>query len=546
MRKSLPPWVRAPLLALVPLLLAAAVGGADLSAQQQVYDLVVRGGRVLDGTGNPWYRADIAIIGDRVAAVGDLSGARGHREIDASGLYVAPGFIDVHSHAGSGLDQPELGGARPLLAQGVTTVFVNPDGGGAVDLAEQRRELLANHPGINVAQMVPHGSVRRTVIGMADRAPTNAELDRMRGLVREGMEQGAFGLSTGPWYAPGSYSTTEELVELAKVAAAHGGAYSSHIRDEADFNVGLVAAVDEVIRIAREAQLPSVITHLKALGPRVWGFSAALVHRIERAREEGLEVYADQYPYTASATSLSGALVPRWALAGGDSALQRRIGEPAERARLRAGIVENLDRRGGAPRLQFRRFRPDPSIEGRSLQWYADREGLEAPDAVIELLTRGGASVVSFNMVDSDVETLMRQPWMMTSSDGGLVPMDEGVPHPRSYGSHPRKIRLYVREKGVLDLAAAVRSMTSLPAQVFQIADRGMIRPGAYADLVVFDLEKVNDPATFQEPHQLAEGMAYVLVNGQPAIDEGRFTEERAGRVLDRQENSAQGSEGQE
>jgi N-acyl-D-aspartate/D-glutamate deacylase len=534
------------LLALAPFLLSAALGTTSLSAQQQVYDLVLRGGRVLDGTGNPWYRADVAVLGDRVAAVGDLSDARAHREIDATGLYLAPGFIDVHSHAGSGLDEPDLGGALPLLTQGVTTVFVNPDGGGAVDMAEQRRELLANHPAINVAQMVPHGSVRRAVIGMADRAPSDAELDRMRGLVREGMEQGAFGLSTGPWYAPGSYSTTEELVELAKVAAEYGGAYSSHIRDEADFNIGLVAAVDEVIRIAREAQLPSVITHLKALGPRVWGFSGALVHRIDRAREQGLQVYADQYPYTASGTSLSGALVPRWALAGGDSALQRRIGEPAERARLRAGIVENLDRRGGAARLQFRRFRPDPTIEGRTIQWYADREGLDAPDAVIELLTRGGASVVSFNMADADVETLMRQPWMMTSSDGGLVPMGEGVPHPRSYGSHPRKIRLYVGEKGVIDLAMAIRSMTSLPAQVFQVRDRGMIRPGAYADLAVFDLERVNDPATFQEPHQLAEGMVYVLVNGRLVVDGERFTDERPGRVLDRQEGAAHASRGQE
>ena len=543
---SLPLWARAPLLALVPLFLSAAAGVPPLSAQQQVYDLVLRGGRVLDGTGNPWYRADVAIIGDRVAAVGDLSDARAHREIDATGLYVAPGFIDVHSHAGSGLDNPELGGARPLLAQGVTTVFINPDGGGAVDMAEQRRELLENHPAINVAQMVPHGSVRRAVIGMADRAPTPAEMDRMRALVRAGMEEGAFGLSSGPWYAPGSYSTTEELVELAKVAAEYGGAYSSHIRDEADFNIGLVAAVDEVIQIAREARLPAVATHLKALGPRVWGYSGALVHRIDRAREEGLQVYADQYPYIASGTSLSGALVPRWALANGDSALQRRIGEPSERARLRAGIVENLDRRGGAARLQFRRFRPDPSIEGRTIQWYADREGLDAPDAVIELLTRGGASVVSFNMADSDVETLMRQPWMMTSSDGELVPMGEGVPHPRSYGSHPRKIRLYVGEKGVVDLAAAVRSMTSLPAQVFQVRDRGMIRPGAYADLAVFDLERVNDPATFQEPHQLAEGMVYVLVNGRMTIDEERFTDERPGRVLDRHERPVHGSGEQE
>lgn len=511
--------------------LVALSAGADARAQE-VHDLVIRGARVLDGSGNPWYYADVAVDGDRIAAVGDLGEARGEREIDARGLYLAPGFIDVHSHAAGGLLEPGLSQARPLLAQGVTTVFVNPDGGGAVDLAEQRQDLQANGIGVNVAQLVPHGNVRRQVLGMADRAPTPAELDEMRELVRSGMREGAFGLSSGPWYAPGSYSSTAELVELAKVAAEHGGAYTSHIRDEADFNVGLIAAVDEVIEIARQARLPSVVTHLKALGPRVWGFSSALVHRIERAREEGLEVYADQYPYIASGTSLSGALVPRWALAGGDSAFLRRVDTPAERARLVDGILENLDRRGGAGRIQFRRFEPDPRIEGRTLQWVAEERGIAVPDAVIQLLVEGGASVVSFNMDEEDVERLMRQPWMMTSSDGELVPMGEGVPHPRSYGSHPRKIREYVVERGVIDLPAAIRSMTSLPATVFDVADRGWVRPGAYADLVVFDLARVNDPATFQEPHQLGEGMMYVFVNGETVIDAGEQTGRLEGRVL--------------
>lgn len=512
-------------------LLLVALPGAEARAQA-AHDLVIRGARVLDGSGNPWYHADVAVDGDRIAAVGDLRHARGAREIDARGLYLAPGFIDVHSHAADGLLEPGLSEARPLLAQGVTTVFVNPDGGGAVDIAAQRRDLLANGIGVNVAQLVPHGSVRRRVLGMADRAPTPAEMDEMRGLVRAGMRDGAFGLSSGPWYAPGSYATTEELVELARVAAEYGGAYTSHIRDEADFSVGLIAAVDEVIEIAREARLPSVVTHLKALGPRVWGFSSALVHRIERARADGLEVYADQYPYIASGTSLSGALVPRWALAGGDSAFRRRVDTPAERARLVEGIVENLDRRGGAARIQFRRFEPDPGIEGRTLEWVATRRGVTAPDAVIQLLLEGGASVVSFNMDEGDVERLMRQPWMMTASDGELVPMGQGVPHPRSYGSHPRKIREYVVERGVIDLAFAIRSMTSLPATVFDVTDRGWVRPGAFADLVVFDLARVDDPATFQEPHQLGEGMMYVLVNGATVIDTGEQTGRLEGRVL--------------
>jgi len=513
--------------------LGALLAAAPLPAQA-TYDIIIRNGRVLDGTGNPWYRADVGVRGDRIAAVGDLAGARAARVIDATGLYVAPGFIDVHTHAGDGLATAALAPGRPLLAQGITTVLVNPDGGGATDMARQRAAIRANGVGVNVAQMVPHGSVRQAVMGMADRAPTPAEMERMRALVRTGMEEGAFGLSTGPWYAPGSYAKTEELIDLSRIAASFGGAYSSHIRDEGDFNVGLVAAVDEVIRIGREAKLPVVVTHIKALGPRVWGYSAALVQRIERARAEGVEVFADQYPYTASATSLTGALVPRWAQAGGDTALVRRIGDRAEGPRLRAEVLESLERRGGAERIQFRRYRADTAIEGKTLQWLAARDRVEAVDAVLALLRRGGASVVSFNMHDEDVERLMRQPWVMTASDGDLVPMGEGVPHPRSYGTYPRKIREYVVRRGVVDLAAAIRGMTSLPATVFRIPDRGILRAGAIADVVVFDLARIDDPATFADPHRLGEGMAHVLVNGQPALTGGSFSATLHGRVLAR------------
>jgi N-acyl-D-aspartate/D-glutamate deacylase len=503
-------------------------------AGQQPYDLLVRGARLLDGTGNPWYYADVAVTGDRIAAVGALGGARSRRVIDARGLYLAPGFIDVHSHSGGGLATRELGGGEPLLVQGLTTVFVNPDGGGPVDLVRQKAALLENGIGLNVALLVPHGSVRQAVLGMSDRAPSAAELDRMRQLVRAGMQAGAFGLSSGPYYAPGSYATTEELIELAKVASEFGGAYTSHIRDEADYTIGVVAAVDEVIRIAHEGRLPGVVTHIKALGPRVWGYSLALVQRINRAREEGVEVFADQYPYEASGTSITGALVPRWAEVGGDSALQRRINTPSERARLRADMLENLDRRGGAARLQFRRHRADPSIEGRTLEEVARQRGKDPVDVAIDLLTAGGAAVVSFNMHDTDIETLMRQPWTMTSSDGDLVRMGEGVPHPRSNGTFPRKIRVYAVERGVVDIATAIRSMTSLPAAVFRLADRGVIRTGAYADLAIFDLARVRDLATYREPHQLAQGMVHVLVNGRFAIENCKVTGERHGVVLSR------------
>jgi N-acyl-D-aspartate/D-glutamate deacylase len=349
------------------------------------------------------------------------------------------------------------------------------------------------------------------------------------------MEAGAFGLSSGPYYAPGSYSTTEELVELSKVAAGFGGAYASHIRDEGDYSVGVVAAVDEVIRVAREAQMPGIVTHIKALGPRVWGFSGALVQRIDRAREQGIEVYADQYPYEASSTGLDAALLPRWAQAGGTDALAGRIADPTTRTRLRAEMLDNLDRRGGADRIQFARYMPDPSIEGKSLQQVAEERRMDPIDLAIELVKNGQApGIVSYNMHPQDIATLMRQSWTMTSSDGDLVPLGQGVPHPRAYGTYPRKLRKYVVEEGVVDLATAIRSMTSLPATVFRMKDRGVLRPGAVADLVVFDLARVRDLATYQQPHQLSEGMVHVLVNGKLAIDEGRPTDIKSGEVLSR------------
>ncbi len=518
-------------------LLGCLLGATAPTVAQQPYDILITGGRLLDGTGNPWYYADVAITGDRIVALGDLGHVQARRIIDATGLYVAPGFIDVHTHAGGGLATPELSEARPLLAQGITTIVANPDGEGPLDLAAQGAALLEQGLGVNVALLVPHGSVRQQILGMEDRAPTPTELEQMKALVRTGMEQGAYGLSSGLYYAPGSYATTEQVIELAKVAAEYGGVYTSHIRDEADYNIGVVAAVDEVIRISREAGLPGIVTHIKALGPRVWGYSMALVQRIERAREEGVEVYADQYPYMASATSVTGALVPRWALVGGREELIRRINDSRDRARLRAEMLENLDRRGGAARLRFRRYTPDPSIEGKTLEEVAEARGLDAIDLAMELLELGRARLVSFNMNEADVETLMRQPWTMTASDGDLVPMNEGVPHPRSYGTFPLKIRKYAREKGVIDLPTAVRSMTSLSANVFGMSGRGILRPGAIADIVLFDLDRLQDVATYERPHRFSQGMVHVLVNGRFAIEDEEFTGRLHGSVLSRQPN---------
>lgn len=502
------------------------------AAAQSSYDILIENGRVLDGSGTPWVRADVAVADGRIAAVGDLAGATADTVIDASGRYVAPGFIDSHSHAGGGLADSTLSGARPLLAQGITTVVINPDGGGAVDLEEQRDSLQKHGLGVNAAPLVPYGSIREEVMGMDDRAPTEAERKEIKALVRAGMETGGFGVSSGPFYAPGSYAETDEFIAASEVAASYGGVYQSHIRDESNYTVGLLAAVDEVIEVAREAEVPGIVTHVKALGPPVWGFSAAVEQRIERARAEGVELFADQYPYMASATSLTAALVPRWAQAGGRDSLVHRIRTPEVRDRIRQEMVSNMDRRGGADRLQFRSYDPDPSIEGRSLAEVAAERGDDPLDTALDLIEEDTPDIVSFNMLAEDVERFMQQPWTMTSSDGGLDSMGEGVPHPRNYGAFPRKLGTYVRDEAVVDLGFAVRSMTQLPASVLGMPDRGRLQRGATADVVVFELDRIDDPATFQEPHQLAEGVEHVLVNGTLAVQDGEATGARAGTVL--------------
>lgn len=496
------------------------------------YDKLIINGRVIDGTGNPWYYANIAINDDRIVKIGALKDASARDTIDAQGLYVTPGFIDEHSHAGSGLAKPELSDAKPLLYQGITTIFANPDGGGAVNLKKQRQELLEDGLGVNVGLLVPFGSVRRKAMGSEDRAPTSEEMNEMKQLVETGMKEGAFGLSTGIFYAPQSYASNEEVIELAKVAAQYGGVYQSHIRDESNYTVGVEAAVDEVIKIAREAKLPGIVTHIKTLGPPVWRLSNKIIANIERAREEGVEVFASQYPYMASATGLISALVPRWAEDGGRKELVKRLEDSELLPRIRSEMEENLARRGGADRIQFRRYSPDSSVEGKTLQEVATQRNMPPVSMAIELIKKGSPSIVSFNMSEEDVNRFMRQPWTMTCSDGGLVNLGEGVPHPRNYGTFPRKIRKYVVEEQVISLSSAIRSMTSLPAQVFGLTDRGLIREGAKADIVVFALDEITDRAEYQHPHQYAEGMKYILINGKYALKDGEVTASRLGSVL--------------
>ncbi|HEX5475477.1 MAG TPA: D-aminoacylase [Vicinamibacterales bacterium] len=478
------------------------------------FDLVIRHARVMDGSGNPWVRADVGVTGDRITAVGQLDATGATRVIDAHDQVLSPGFIDVHSHAAEGITRPALRQAQPLLAQGVTTFVGNPDGGGPVDLAAQRAKLEKGGIGPNVALLIGHGSVRIAVLGRAKRAPSSAELVRMAELVRQGMREGAFGLSSGLFYAPASFATTEEVIALAKVAAEYGGVYTSHIRDEGDYNIGVVAAVDEVIRIADEAHVTGIVSHMKALGPDNWGLSSTMIAHIDRARARGVPVFADQYPYDASSTSLRAALLPD--AAAPDAAI----------------VHANLKRRGGADKIMIASYAPDRALEGQTLAQIAHARAQTAEAAAIAMLAKGEASIVSFNMSEADIEAIMRQPYTMASSDGALVEAGAGKPHPRNDGAFARRLAVYVHDRHVVPLEFAIRSMTSLPALVFGIRDRGTIRPGAFADLVIFDPDRIRDRATYTDPQQLATGVSYVLVNGTIVLDDGRFTAALPGRVL--------------
>ena len=468
----------------------------------------------MDGTGNPWLRADIGIRGDRVAAVGRLGSATAKTTIDAADRLVTPGFIDVHSHAAQGLTRPELRQAQPILVQGVTTVVVNPDGGGPVDLAAQTTRLQQGGLGPNVALLIGHGSVRSEVLGKTNREPNAEELERMCALVRRGMAAGAFGLSSGLFYTPGSFAKTEEVIALARAASESGGIYTSHIRDEGDYGIGVVASVQEVIRIAEEARVIGIVSHMKALGPDNWGLATAATMRLEEARARGVQVFADQYPYEASSTSLRAALVP----GGGE------VSEPVVR--------ENLRRRGGADAIVIAFYSTDRSLEGKSLRQIAAARNVSPESAAMDLIGHGGASIVSFNMSEPDIRHILTRPYTMASSDGDLVAMAEGKPHPRAYGAFARRLAVYVRERQVVGLEFAIRSMTSLPAAVFGLNGRGVIREGAIADIAIFDPARVKDVATYADPHHLAEGMSFVLVNGVVVLSDGRFTDALPGKVL--------------
>lgn len=500
------------------------------------YDIVISGGTVVDGTGAERFRADVAITGGRIVRVSrePLPAGSATRVIDARGRVVAPGFIDMHAHLDPLLRLP---GAESMARQGVTTALGAPDGGGPFPLGRYLDSAQALGLGINVAMLVGHNTIRQRVMGLARRAPTREELDRMRGMVAAGMHDGAFGLSTGLKYLPGAFSETAEVVELARVAADSGGIYTSHLREE---GLGLIAAVAEAIEIGRQAKIPVVLTHHKAVGKPMWGASVRTLAMVDSARAGGVDVMADQYPYTATYTGIS-VLVPASALAGGDSAFFRRLREPGERRVIVDSIVFNLlnDRGGGdLRRVQFARVAWQPELEGKTLFDWAVMKGdtsvRAGAELVIEAIRKGGANAIYHVLDEGDVARIMRHPQTMIGSDGRLVRPGDGHPHPRWYGTFPRVLGVYVREKGVLTLEQAIHKMAGLPARRLGLDDRGRIVEGLAADVVVFDPATVRDKATFEAPHQYPEGIEYVLVNGVPVVDGGRFTDARAGKALRR------------
>jgi dihydroorotase/N-acyl-D-amino-acid deacylase len=504
---------------------------------QQRFDILITGGTVIDGSGTPRFRADVGIRGDRIVTVSraPLLNASADRVIDARGRVVAPGFIDLHAHLDPLLQLP---GAESAVRQGVTTALGGPDGSAPWPLSRYLDSAAARGLGINVAFLAGHNTVRRAVMGMANRAPTAAELGRMRTMVAQAMGDGAFGLSTGLIYLPGNYANIQEVVALSQVAADSGGIYTSHLRAE---GLGLLEAVGEALEIGRRARIPVVLTHHKVIGKAMWGASRRTLAMVDSARAAGTDVMLDQYPYTATYTGI-GVLVPPWAMADGDSAFTRRLATPSLRDSIVRGIVFNIlnDRGGGdLSRVQLARVAWDTTLEGGTLADWARRDGREptpevGAELVLAALHRGGASAIYHVLDEQDVERIMRHPQTMIASDGRLVRPGDGHPHPRWYGTFPRVLAVYVRDRHVLTLESAVHKMTGLPAGRLGLADRGRLAEGSHADIVIFDADRVRDRATFEEPHQYPDGIDYVIVNGALVVDDGRFTDVRAGRVLRR------------
>jgi N-acyl-D-amino-acid deacylase len=497
-----------------------------------LYDLLITNGRVVDGTGNPWFRADIGIKDGHIARIGRIPAEQARAILDAHNQIVAPGFIDVHTHVEGVYNQPA---AENFVRMGVTTLITGNCGTSATDIGEflgrTRRTPLA----VNLATLVAHGSVRQKVMGLAAREPTTDELRQMEQIVEQAMRDGAVGLSTGLIYVPGTYAKTDEVVALAKVAARYGGIYATHMRSEGEH---VADAIRESIQIGERANLPVEISHFKIASRRLWGESQMTLGLVREARARGLSVTVDQYAYTASSTSLDSRL-PSWLLEGGREEGKKRLADAGVRERVHREMKDAL-KRGGFKDYDYAvvaSYRPAPAFDGKSIARIAfetrkKRDVDSQIEQMLEMYAAGGAGMIYHGMDERDVQTIMREPFTMIASDSGVLRLGEGVPHPRGYGNNARVLGRYVRELKIVALEDAVRKMTSLPAQTFRLTDRGLLREGFAADIVIFDDAQINDRSTYEQPHQYPVGISRVLVNGQVVLSDGQMTEARPGSAL--------------
>jgi len=506
------------------------------SVAPPAYDMLIRNGTIVDGTGAPAYPADIAVSGGKIVRIGDLDGADARRTIDANGLVVAPGFIDLHTHADRNiLENPDV---ENYLHQGVTTVLAGNCGNSPAHLEPFFQSVEKTGIALNLGMLIGHNDVRAEVMGNDNRAPTDAELVRMEELVREAMDDGAFGLSSGLIYLPGTYSETGEVIALARVAAGEGGIYATHIRNEFDLVIG---AIEEAITIGREAKIPVEIAHFKVADNTMWGDSVITLGMVEAAREEGLDVTIDQYPYTAGSTGLANVL-PAWARAGSKEDFQARLDDPETRARIKADTIAKLNgarAAGDLSRIVVASFKDHPEYDGKTMAEITRMHGLEptvenGAEVAMDILYDGEGSAIYFMMDEEDVVRIMQAPFTSIASDGSAVPFGKSVPHLRNYGTFPRVLGDYVREQHVLTLEEAIHKMTALPASRIDLADRGTLAEGMVADIAIFDPETVNDNHDWAHPHQYATGFSYVIVDGMPVIDNNARTAAFPGKVLKR------------